>query len=547
MTNNLFDEPKKPDEFKTESPLRAFASFDMKGLYLIAKGFRPSLGHLTNYLDAMEKKEGWQLVQILEASTGVPTMVFRQAKGDLLEQFQGSELLIEALREQLNKGHTRLHTWSIHAAHPDAPGYIDAEKEKEAREHVSRLGLTLGGEEVHPHPLEAPYGATMTIKGLDPEKIIWNRVQWRGEIEKLFEAARERPNHVKVKDFLRREQVVDISHYYRTASVGSVLRLIDMFEGWDTYALDEYISDDALFTAIGWTNPKAREACNTDSYAAVAAAIRETEVTSEPITPAMPANPVDVLESMAEDIADDLGLDVDRESFAVARAHVEEMVPALPEDVPNELREKAAEFVFERIGVHPKHRYNKLREFKKTFLNPKGTPVSHKRFDEQLQFILGDSASIVPIREAIESWKRLQPLYEKQPDDPLNPHHYNGRECADIGERLSANGYQILKYCWRLGKKDDPCQELGKALWYLESEIALLSMKGHPNDRMSNRRGLKGDTDQWVYGRLNGQSEFTRKVALFLWDGYNIQSIGKLKAMIADHKATLDCGHGLAI
>lgn len=429
MTNNLFDEPKL-DEFKTESPLRAFASFDMMGLYLIAKGFRPSLGHLTRYLDAMEKKEGWQFVQLLEAATGAPTIIFRQSKGDLLEQFTGSEAMIETLREQLNKGHTRIQTWSIHAAHPDAPAWIDPEKEEEARKHMSRLGLSLGGEEVYPHPLEAPYGDfTLTIKGLDPEKIIWNRVQWRGEIEKLFQAARERPHHVKVKDFLRRENVTNMSHYYRTASVASVLRLIDMFEGWDAYSLDEYISDDALFTAIGWTNPKARKACNTDPYAAVAAAIRETEVTS---------SPVDV--------------------------KVEQMEP--------------------------------------------GTRIV---------------------------------------DDPLNPNHYNGRECADIGERLSANGYQILKYCWRLGKKDDPCQELGKALWYLESELALMRAKGHPNRRTANKRGIAGDTDQWIYGRLNGQSEFTQRVALFLWNGYDSETLQRLKAIIADHKATLDCGHGLAL
>lgn len=430
MTDNkLFDEPKQRDEFKTESPLRAFASFDMKGAYLIAKGFRPSLGHLVNYLDAMEKKEGWALLQILEANTGVPTLVFR------------------------NVG---------------TPAQIDPDKEKMVNTILRRQGIRVdvpegevaGVESVQfdGHPLEAPYGDfTLTVKGLDPERVPWNRVQWRGEIEKLFQAARERPHHVKVKDFLRRESVTDMSHYYRTASVASVLRLIDMLEGWDTYALDEYISDDALFTAIGWTNPKAREACKTDPYEAVAAAIRETEVTSE--------SPVDTLERMAEEVAEELGLEVDRESFDVAREHLAETVPAAP---------PAPKF------------------------------------------------------------------------DDANPNHYNGRECADIGERLSANAYQILKYCWRLGKKDDPCQELGKALWYLDSEDTLLSIRGHGTQHFPNAHGIE-DKKSFLEDRLESQSDFTKSVARMLWWGYGREKLASLKAEIADHKATLDCGHGLAL
>lgn len=73
-------------------------------------------------------------------------------------------------------------------------------------------------------------------------------------------------------------------------------------------------------------------------------------------------------------------------------------------------------------------------------------------------------------------------------DDPINPKHYDGTECAQIGERLTANCYQVLKYVWRLGEKDDPCIELGKALWYLEREINL----GLPASRGEKHpRGLK--------------------------------------------------------
>lgn len=58
-------------------------------------------------------------------------------------------------------------------------------------------------------------------------------------------------------------------------------------------------------------------------------------------------------------------------------------------------------------------------------------------------------------------------------DDPVNPKHYAGTACAEIGEWLSGNSYQTLKYNWRLGKKDEAIIELKKSLWYLDREIAL--------------------------------------------------------------------------
>jgi hypothetical protein len=57
--------------------------------------------------------------------------------------------------------------------------------------------------------------------------------------------------------------------------------------------------------------------------------------------------------------------------------------------------------------------------------------------------------------------------------DPINPKHYDGTACAQIGERMTGNSYQVLKYNWRLGKKDDPVIETGKSLWYLDREIAM--------------------------------------------------------------------------
>jgi hypothetical protein len=61
--------------------------------------------------------------------------------------------------------------------------------------------------------------------------------------------------------------------------------------------------------------------------------------------------------------------------------------------------------------------------------------------------------------------------------DSINPSHYTQGdiECIEaIEAALSKEEYQgylrgqCLKYLWRLGMKDDPNQELGKAGWYLE-------------------------------------------------------------------------------
>lgn len=133
-------------------------------------------------------------------------------------------------------------------------------------------------------------------------------------------------------------------------------------------------------------------------------------------------------------------------------------------------------------------------------------------------------------------------------NDPINPKHYNGRACADIGERLSANGYQILKYCWRLGKKDDPCQELGKALWYAESETAFL--KKHPfGDYVHpNLTGIKPDrVADFMEDRIADVSDMTKVIARILWSGYNLKRLDRIKEIISAEITVMECGRGLAI
>lgn len=61
-------------------------------------------------------------------------------------------------------------------------------------------------------------------------------------------------------------------------------------------------------------------------------------------------------------------------------------------------------------------------------------------------------------------------------NDPVNPAHYkshpSGVEAIDVIEHMPFNVGTAVKYCWRLGLKDDPIQELEKAIWYLQREVA---------------------------------------------------------------------------
>ena len=70
----------EPDQFKTETPKRAFTEWRECGLYAMGRGFRPSVAHIPVYLDALETKEGWQLVQLVPSHSidSGDTMLFRK-------------------------------------------------------------------------------------------------------------------------------------------------------------------------------------------------------------------------------------------------------------------------------------------------------------------------------------------------------------------------------------------------------------------------------------------------------------------------------------
>lgn len=363
--NSLFAEPEK-DGFKHESPIRAFTSYTMAGGYFIGKGFRPSLQHLTEYLDAMERKEGYSLVQLLEAATGAPTMIFRRD-----------------------------------------PAWVGTDVYKQIADIVR-------------NPTE-------------------------GERRPIAMAA--------------------LGAGYRQE------------EPWYSLGSNAPIPDDHYMEAA---------------------------------------------------------------EYVIRRSHADQGKDQYADQV--------------------------IADFRKRFAPPKNhASRSHASLASQLGFVMS-SASMVRIKQLIAAFldeTRMKSAYGDNDglapdnvtvpgpapsDDPVNPDHYAGRACADIGERLSANGYQILKYCWRLGKKDEPCQELGKALWYLESEDALLKTFRVPMVRAPSLLGLKPErVEKWFEDRIADQPQFTQNVARMLWQGYDRRRLQAIKECITEHRFHLECGRGLAV
>jgi len=61
--------------------------------------------------------------------------------------------------------------------------------------------------------------------------------------------------------------------------------------------------------------------------------------------------------------------------------------------------------------------------------------------------------------------------------DPVNkPKHYtshpSGIDCIQITEHMGFNLGNALKYIWRCDLKQDDVEDLRKARWYIEREIA---------------------------------------------------------------------------
>lgn len=61
--------------------------------------------------------------------------------------------------------------------------------------------------------------------------------------------------------------------------------------------------------------------------------------------------------------------------------------------------------------------------------------------------------------------------------DAINPRHYEFGDVqpVDIAEHLSFNAGNIVKYVSRAGRKGDALEDLNKARWYLDREIARIA------------------------------------------------------------------------
>ena len=59
-------------------------------------------------------------------------------------------------------------------------------------------------------------------------------------------------------------------------------------------------------------------------------------------------------------------------------------------------------------------------------------------------------------------------------EPPHYKSHPSGVECIEVVEHMSFNLGNVVKYCWRSGLKNDEIEDLKKARFYLDREIARL-------------------------------------------------------------------------
>ena len=75
-----------------------------------------------------------------------------------------------------------------------------------------------------------------------------------------------------------------------------------------------------------------------------------------------------------------------------------------------------------------------------------------------------------------------------------HPAHYtshpSGVECITITEHFSFNVGNAIKYLWRCDEKGDPNDNLRKAAWYIERELARRSLSDTPIQSGYRRGGL---------------------------------------------------------
>jgi len=85
------------------------------------------------------------------------------------------------------------------------------------------------------------------------------------------------------------------------------------------------------------------------------------------------------------------------------------------------------------------------------------------------------------LKKIADAGQEMQPEYPQSNDDVNHPKHYtehpSGIECIQITEHMNFCVGNALKYLWRSELKNNPIQDLEKALWYIKREIERLEKK----------------------------------------------------------------------
>ena len=81
-------------------------------------------------------------------------------------------------------------------------------------------------------------------------------------------------------------------------------------------------------------------------------------------------------------------------------------------------------------------------------------------------------------KRTVNSLERSIKKGTREMSDSVNhPKHYlnhpSGIECIQITEHMSFNLGNAVKYIWRCDLKKDAIEDLKKAVWYVQREIAL--------------------------------------------------------------------------
>ena len=111
-------------------------------------------------------------------------------------------------------------------------------------------------------------------------------------------------------------------------------------------------------------------------------------------------------------------------------------------------------------------------------------------------------------------------------NDAINPNHYkshpSGIQCIEISKHLSGCLAQAFQYVWRCGKKDDPIQELKKALWFIDAELSI------DNDLLSIQpESVLDIVNSKIFSVLKKETNISKKAALSFISSANFSGIIK--------------------